>query len=95
MSETYYIKFFLALIFTVCLILLLGAGLRYWNEKRGFGFSFAKKPADSRLQVTSAIMLDAKRRLMLVRRDDREHLVLIGGNNDLIIETNITPLQKP
>jgi flagellar protein FliO/FliZ len=35
--------------------------------------------------------IDPRRRLLLVRRDGVEHLVLLGINNDLILETGIAP----
>ena len=31
-------------------------------------------------------MLDNKRRLVLVRRDEREHLLLLGGVTDVVVE---------
>jgi flagellar protein FliO/FliZ len=42
-----------------------------------------------RLAVIDALPVDGHRRLVLVRRDDIEHLVLIGGPADLVVETGI------
>ncbi len=42
-----------------------------------------------RLSVTDAAVVDDKRRLVLVRRDNVEHLVMIGGPTDIVIEQNI------
>ncbi len=42
-----------------------------------------------RLAVMDATAVDNRRRLVLVRRDGVEHLILIGGTNDLVIEQNI------
>lgn len=42
-----------------------------------------------RLSVTDAAVVDDKRRLVLVRRDTVEHLVMIGGPSDIVIEQNI------
>ena len=42
-----------------------------------------------RLQVLDAAAVDARRRLVLVRRDDIEHLIMIGGPSDLVIESGI------
>ncbi len=39
--------------------------------------------------------VDAKRRLVLIRRDDQEHLVLLGVNRDLVVESNVAPPPKP
>lgn len=44
-----------------------------------------------RLAVTDAFPLDRDgRKLVIVRRDNTEHLLLIGGPNDLLVEGNIT-----
>ncbi len=44
-----------------------------------------------RLGVSEYYELDKTRRLVLVRRDNVEHLVLIGGAQDVVIETGLTP----
>ncbi|OAV56379.1 flagellar biosynthesis protein FliO [Rhizobium sp. WYCCWR10014] len=44
-----------------------------------------------RLQVLDAAAVDARRRLVLVRRDDIEHLIMIGGPSDIVIESRILP----
>ena len=49
-----------------------------------------KHDAAPRLTVTDAAAVDSQRRLVLVRRDDMEHLILIGGPSDIVIEQNIT-----
>jgi flagellar protein FliO/FliZ len=43
----------------------------------------------ARLGISEYHEIDKDRRLVLVRRDDYEHLVLIGGTQDLVIETGI------
>ncbi|MBZ6075424.1 hypothetical protein [Microvirga puerhi] len=42
-----------------------------------------------RLGVVDIYDLDRQRQLVLLRRDNVEHLLLIGGLNDVVIETNI------
>lgn len=42
-----------------------------------------------RLFVVDAAAVDARRRIVLIRRDNVEHLVMIGGPNDLLLETRI------
>jgi hypothetical protein len=42
-----------------------------------------------RLQVLDAAAVDTRRRLVLVRRDDVEHLIMIGGPTDIVIESGI------
>lgn len=42
-----------------------------------------------RLSVVDSLALDPKRQLLIVRRDNVEHLILVGGANDLVIEGDI------
>ncbi|MGD9476591.1 flagellar biosynthetic protein FliO [Shinella sp. G-2] len=56
-----------------------------------------------RLAVLDAAAIDTRRRLVLLRRDDVEHLVMIGGPTDIVIESRIVtapaesaqPVEKP
>jgi len=43
----------------------------------------------TRLAVMDAAAVDSQRRLVLVRRDDVEHLILVGGPTDVVVEQNI------
>ena len=49
------------------------------------------------LHCVASHALDGKRSVILVRRDNIEHLVMIGGRNDVVIEPNIMrrPAPKP
>ena len=47
------------------------------------------RPRDKQLGVVEMASVDARRKLLLVRRDDVEHLVMIGGPLDLLLETGI------
>ncbi len=42
-----------------------------------------------RLGLVDAFSLDGQRQLVLVRRDNVEHLVMIGGPNDVLLESQI------
>ena len=48
------------------------------------------KSREPRLMVLDAAAVDPKRRLVLIRRDDVEHLIMIGGPSDIVIDTGIT-----
>lgn len=43
-----------------------------------------------RLGISEYHEVDKSRRLVLVRRDNVEHLILIGGHADIVIEPNIS-----
>ena len=49
---------------------------------------FAVKP-EPRIGVTEIASVDSRRRLLLIRRDNIEHLVMTGGPVDMVIETGI------
>ena len=48
----------------------------------------------ARLAVMDATAVDSNRRLVLVRRDDIEHLLLIGGASDIVVERDIRLSQR-
>ncbi|HEY8575505.1 MAG TPA: flagellar biosynthetic protein FliO [Devosia sp.] len=48
-----------------------------------------------RLSVVDALPLDPKRQLLIIRRDNVEHLILTGGAHDLVIETGIEIEEAP
>lgn len=52
-------------------------------------FASSRRSRQARLAITDAALIDERRKLVLVRRDDVEHLVLIGGATDIVIESNI------
>ena len=48
-----------------------------------------RRNAPTRVAVIESLPVDGKRRVILVRRDNIQHLVMVGGRNDLVIEPNI------
>ena len=42
-----------------------------------------------RLALVDSLVLDQKRTLLIIRRDNVEHLLLVGGGQDLVVETGI------
>jgi flagellar protein FliO/FliZ len=79
-------RFFIAFLVVLALI-----GLTAWLVRR-FGanrLGSATRGRQPRLAVIDAATVDGRRRLVLIRRDNIEHLLLIGGPNDLVVEPNI------
>ena len=71
---------------------LLALAIILWIIRRRGGsspFIRGGKNRQPRLQVLDATAVDARRRLVLVRRDNVEHLVMIGGPTDIVIESGI------
>lgn len=54
-----------------------------------------RRNATTRIAVTESLPVDRKRSVILVRRDNIEHLVMVGGQNDLVIEPNIMRRPAP
>jgi hypothetical protein len=49
----------------------------------------ASRGRQPRLAVIDAAAVDARRKLVIIRRDNVEHLLMIGGPTDVVVETNI------
>src|SRR5215468_2533953 len=62
------------------------------------GFGSKRLAAANRLAVVDATAVDGQRRLVLIRRDNVEHLLMIGGRADIVVEPYIvraTALARP
>jgi flagellar protein FliO/FliZ len=68
-----------ALIATLALIV----GVAYGARKLGMLQANAGGP--KRLRVTESLMLDPRRRMVIVRCDDKEHLILLGPGGDIVV----------
>ncbi|MBK18599.1 MAG: hypothetical protein CMM52_07165 [Rhodospirillaceae bacterium] len=88
MEVTTYFRFLLALIFVLGLIGLLAWAARRYGVLRG---TVRPAPGARRLEVVEIAPIDSKRRLLLLRRDTMEHLILMSPTNELVIETGIEP----
>lgn len=92
--DVQYVRFILALLFVLGLIGLLAFLLRRFGLggiRISPAFRSKGRNAERRLAVVEVATVDARHRLVLVRRDNVEHLVLLGSNSDLVIESNIVP----
>ncbi len=87
-----YFKAFLGLAIVLGLIL----GLSYLLKRMGFGDGMrGPLGRKRRLATVEAAMLDSRHKVILLRRDDVEHLVLVGPNTSQIIETGIPAPPAP
>src|SRR6201998_1487580 len=59
---------------------------RFASSRLGANTNRGRMP---RLAVIDAAAVDGRRRLVLVRRDNVEHLLMIGGPTDIVVEPNI------
>jgi flagellar protein FliO/FliZ len=81
------VKFLVAFPVVLGLIgLVLWLVHRFGTGRLGGASTRGRQP---RLGVIDHASVDARRRLILVRRDNVEHLLMIGGPTDVVVEANI------
>ncbi len=87
------IAFFIAVMFFVLALILALA----WVARRYMGGGGATRAKGSplrrrerRLAMVEAASISPRHKLVLVRRDNVEHLLLLGGGNELVVESRIT-----
>src|ERR1700747_3082520 len=86
----------LKILFFVIVVLALLA-LAFWLLRRfgagrlGGGAARGRQP---RLAVIDQATVDGRRRLVLIRRDNVEHLLIIGGPTDVAVAQNIVRAAK-
>ena len=81
------VTFFFAFVAVLALI-----GVAAWLVRRFAGNRLGantNRGRMPRLAVIDAAAVDGRRRLVLVRRDNIEHLLMIGGPTDIVVEPNI------
>ena len=88
-----YIRAILSLAFVLGLILLLSWAVRRFNLQgiAAGSLNAASRGRARRLTVVESIGLDARRRLVLVRRDGVEHLLMLGLAGEHVVEAGIIP----
>jgi len=78
--------------FLLSFFIILGVIGAIWWIVRRFGsgrLGASTRGRQPRLAVIDYASVDNRRRLILVRRDNVEHLLMIGGPSDIVVETNI------
>lgn len=81
------VRFFLAFLIVLGLIGAAAWAVRRFGSGRYRGAG--QRGRQPRLAVIDHASVDARRRLILIRRDNVEHLLLIGGPTDVVVEPNI------
>ncbi len=78
------LAFLIALWLVVVIVRMMTGGRLRFNGGR---------TRQARLGIVDAFDLDRQRQLIIVRRDNTEHLIMIGGPNDLVIESEIVRVE--
>lgn len=85
------------LILVICAVVATLWGFRAYttgDTTMSLAWLFPARP-EPRLGVMEQASVDNKRKLVLIRRDDVEHLIMTGGPVDVVIETGIPAGRLP
>ncbi|MBN8521071.1 MAG: FliO/MopB family protein [Alphaproteobacteria bacterium] len=86
-----YLKFVVALVF----VLSLMGGLAYVMKRLGMGQGMSTLAGGKRrLKILEVLPLDSRRKLMMIERDDVQHLVILSSSGETVVETNIKGHEK-
>jgi flagellar protein FliO/FliZ len=88
MDMSGYFQFAMALLFVLALILMLAYAAKRFGLMARVTVN-STKTKDKRLNIVEILPVDARRKLMLIRRDGVEHLIMLGHERDIVIERNI------
>jgi flagellar protein FliO/FliZ len=80
------VRFFVAFLIVLAVIGAFAWAIRRFGSGRLGASARGRQP---RLAVIDHASVDGRRRLILVRRDNVEHLLMIGGPSDIVVEPNI------
>ncbi|MCP4933410.1 MAG: hypothetical protein GY927_04205 [bacterium] len=84
--------FYIAAFIFVIALIVLGAWLWRSMLERGVnlpGNGLFKATSEKRIGTIETTSIDSRRKLVLLRRDGVEHLIMTGGPVDVVIETGI------
>ena len=74
---------------------ILHFGFHVFRRRKGKGRAKSGIMSDSRVEVLETTVIDADRRLVLIRCDRIEHLIMIGGPADLVVENDVRKVRGP
>ncbi len=82
-------RFVFASFFVLGLLGLLAVGLRHYGQKSFSTKLFSLKQTSGRVAIVETQYIDHKSKLLLVKRDNVEHLLLVSDGKATVIESGI------
>lgn len=76
-------------LFALIFVLALMGGLALLLKRLGLSSSASFTTGKKRLKMVESMPLDARRRLVIVSCDGKEHLVILGGTTETVLDKNI------
>jgi flagellar protein FliO/FliZ len=83
-------RYFAALLLVLALVGAAGLAVRRFGMP-----GVVKGQGTRRLAIVESLMIGPKQRLYILRRDDVEHLVVMGPNGTTVVESAISAVPKP
>lgn len=71
----------------LALVLSLIGGCAFIASRLNLVSNLTRAGNKRRMEVVESLVLDAKHRMMIVKSDDREHVLLFGPSGDLVVES--------
>lgn len=85
-----YMRFVLSLGFVLGLIGLCAAGVKRFGLLPGMS-AMSSRTKERRIKIIETLPIDTKNRVVLLRFDNQEHLLLIGPESGSVIEAGMKP----
>jgi flagellar protein FliO/FliZ len=82
-------RFVFSFLIVLGLIGLFALALRRWPVLRGMATTVTT--SSHRLKIIEQRAIDVRNKLVLVQRDDVQHLLLVSGEQATVVESNIAP----
>ncbi len=83
------------MLFALAFVVALMGGLALLLKRLGLSGALPASKGGSRLKLLESLPLDARRRLVLLQRDNIQHLLILGASTEIVIETGIVPPPPP
>src|SRR5262245_36458959 len=78
------------LVLALAFVLALMGGFALLVKKLGLTNNAIPRPG-KRLKFVESLPLGPRHRAVLIQRDDKQHLVILGPNGETVVETDIAP----
>ena len=88
-------RLIMAVVIVAIALVALIVGLAILKRRNAHLFVKGGRSREHRLLVLDAAAVDSRRRLVLIQRDNVEHLIMIGGPTDIVIESGIVDRRAP
>ena len=87
---------FVQLVVALTIVIALMGGLTVVIKYLGLGGVLPKNMSKDtkRLSLIESLPLDARRRLVIIQRDEVQHLVILGLNSETVVESDINALNN-